>query len=230
MELFSGLDPDLSLQISPPNSRPPPSAWRSKADERETMELGLWRRPQAASTADSPSATAAAAAVAAGGKASPPYGCAATASDPIRGIPIYHHPPLSFPFLPLHNQHHQNLLQSDSFLSSNPSLSGLPRSRYLPARFPAKRIMRAPRMRWTSTLHARFVRAVGLLGGHESTPIDLANYILIFLYNFIFHLTNICVQYKLIHMHVIFFILFDYFDIIIFFLWNQFRGNTKVCS
>ncbi|XP_047311923.1 transcription repressor KAN1-like isoform X2 [Impatiens glandulifera] len=44
-----------------------------------------------------------------------------------------------------------------------------------PARFspkmPMKRSMRAPRMRWTSTLHARFVHAVELLGGHErATP------------------------------------------------------------
>ncbi|KAK6140964.1 hypothetical protein DH2020_025292 [Rehmannia glutinosa] len=31
--------------------------------------------------------------------------------------------------------------------------------------------MRAPRMRWTTTLHARFVHAVDLLGGHErATP------------------------------------------------------------
>ncbi|KAL6966016.1 hypothetical protein U1Q18_045901 [Sarracenia purpurea var. burkii] len=31
-----------------------------------------------------------------------------------------------------------------------------------------KRSVRAPRMRWTSTLHAHFVHAVQLLGGHES--------------------------------------------------------------
>ncbi|VFQ88152.1 unnamed protein product [Cuscuta campestris] len=44
------------------------------------------------------------------------------------------------------------------------------RSRFLP-KLPAKRSMRAPRMRWTSTLHARFVHAVELLGGHErATP------------------------------------------------------------
>ncbi|CAM0911179.1 unnamed protein product [Alopecurus aequalis] len=38
--------------------------------------------------------------------------------------------------------------------------------------FPAsKRAARAPRMRWTSTLHSRFVHAVELLGGHErATP------------------------------------------------------------
>uniref|UniRef100_A0A453KS03 Uncharacterized protein n=1 Tax=Aegilops tauschii subsp. strangulata TaxID=200361 RepID=A0A453KS03_AEGTS len=41
-------------------------------------------------------------------------------------------------------------------------------SRFMP-KLPAKRSMRAPRMRWTSTLHARFVHAVELLGGHEST-------------------------------------------------------------
>ncbi|EFJ09840.1 hypothetical protein SELMODRAFT_47303, partial [Selaginella moellendorffii] len=34
-----------------------------------------------------------------------------------------------------------------------------------------KRSMRARRMRWTSTLHAHFVHAVELLGGHErATP------------------------------------------------------------
>ncbi|KAK8603867.1 hypothetical protein V6N13_096334 [Hibiscus sabdariffa] len=44
------------------------------------------------------------------------------------------------------------------------------RSRFM-SRFPAKRSMRAPRMRWTTTLHARFVHAVELLGGHErATP------------------------------------------------------------
>ncbi|EPS72669.1 hypothetical protein M569_02086, partial [Genlisea aurea] len=44
------------------------------------------------------------------------------------------------------------------------------RSRFLP-KIPAKRSMRAPRMRWTSSLHARFVHAVDLLGGHErATP------------------------------------------------------------
>ncbi|XP_018448086.1 probable transcription factor KAN3 isoform X2 [Raphanus sativus] len=40
-----------------------------------------------------------------------------------------------------------------------------------PQRFTAKRGVRAPRMRWTATLHAHFVRAVQLLGGHErATP------------------------------------------------------------
>ncbi|AQK62618.1 probable transcription factor GLK2 [Zea mays] len=36
---------------------------------------------------------------------------------------------------------------------------------------PSKRSSRAPRMRWTTALHARFVHAVELLGGHErATP------------------------------------------------------------
>lgn len=40
------------------------------------------------------------------------------------------------------------------------------RSRF-PPRSPSKRSIRAPRMRWTSALHAHFVQAVELLGGHE---------------------------------------------------------------
>lgn len=53
---------------------------------------------------------------------------------------------------------------------SEPSHHAMMRSRFLP-KLPAKRSMRAPRMRWTSTLHARFVHAVELLGGHErATP------------------------------------------------------------
>lgn len=35
-----------------------------------------------------------------------------------------------------------------------------------------KRSVRAPRMRWTTTLHAHFVHAVQLLGGHESNNIN----------------------------------------------------------
>eukprot|EP01018_Ginkgo_biloba_P001291 Gb_08427 [translate_table: standard] len=41
----------------------------------------------------------------------------------------------------------------------------------LGSKLPMKRSMRTPRMRWTSTLHAHFVHAVELLGGHErATP------------------------------------------------------------
>ncbi|XP_015077008.1 transcription repressor KAN1-like isoform X2 [Solanum pennellii] len=54
--------------------------------------------------------------------------------------------------------------------SSHESNNLLMRSRFLP-KFPTKRSMRAPRMRWTTSLHARFVHAVELLGGHErATP------------------------------------------------------------
>lgn len=56
------------------------------------------------------------------------------------------------------------------FQSSQLGLMRSSSSRFL-SRFPAKRSMRAPRMRWTTTLHARFVHAVELLGGHErATP------------------------------------------------------------
>ncbi|XP_072993739.1 probable transcription factor RL9 isoform X1 [Typha latifolia] len=72
-----------------------------------------------------------------------------------------------------------NGLSSDSFkgyhhhhygIGSLDATQSMMRSRFL-AKIPAKRSMRAPRMRWTSTLHARFVHAVELLGGHErATP------------------------------------------------------------
>ncbi|KAK4365802.1 hypothetical protein RND71_013682 [Anisodus tanguticus] len=59
--------------------------------------------------------------------------------------------------MPFQSQHHHHQ-------------AGLMRSRFL-SRFPAKRTVRATRMRWTSSLHDRFVHAVELLGGHErATP------------------------------------------------------------
>ncbi|XP_019182739.1 PREDICTED: transcription repressor KAN1-like [Ipomoea nil] len=83
---------------------------------------------------------------------------------------------LSSPYqLPQHH-HHQYGVSAASHhhhLSdvAPPSHGGLTmRSRFYP-KLPAKRSMRAPRMRWTSTLHSRFVHAVELLGGHErATP------------------------------------------------------------
>ncbi|XP_042394524.1 transcription repressor KAN1-like [Zingiber officinale] len=68
-----------------------------------------------------------------------------------------------------HHHHYNNYGMIRPFEASNHA-SMLMRSRFLP-KLPAKRSMRAPRMRWTSTLHARFVHAVELLGGHErATP------------------------------------------------------------
>lgn len=67
--------------------------------------------------------------------------------------------------------HHHNHLYGLGPASHEASHHGIMRSsRFLP-KLPAKRSMRAPRMRWTSTLHSRFVHAVELLGGHErATP------------------------------------------------------------
>ncbi|KAK4758269.1 hypothetical protein SAY87_019570 [Trapa incisa] len=100
--------------------------------------------------------------------------------------PIYNQKSTNFPF-PLH-QHHSlpdplvNSLgtlsctnYSDTMNSVVPShrivRSHQHRGGYTISRFPAKPSIRAPRMRWTTALHARFVHAVELLGGHErATP------------------------------------------------------------
>jgi len=71
---------------------------------------------------------------------------------------------------PLHHHHHHHSHYGSVGLGS--SEASMMRSRFLP-KLPTKRSMRAPRMRWTSTLHARFVHAVELLGGHESKHFSL---------------------------------------------------------
>ncbi|CAN4097341.1 unnamed protein product [Withania somnifera] len=68
-----------------------------------------------------------------------------------------------------HN-HHQHSQYYGVGLGPSSHENSLMRARFLP-KFPTKRSMRAPRMRWTTSLHARFVHAVELLGGHErATP------------------------------------------------------------
>ncbi|KAJ9186674.1 hypothetical protein P3X46_002220 [Hevea brasiliensis] len=59
-----------------------------------------------------------------------------------------------------HNHHHQQpQIYGREFKRNGRMISGV------------KRSVRAPRMRWTTTLHAHFVHAVQLLGGHErATP------------------------------------------------------------
>ncbi|KAA8537689.1 hypothetical protein F0562_027321 [Nyssa sinensis] len=62
----------------------------------------------------------------------------------------------------LHHHHHYNYqpqIYGREFKRNSRIINGV------------KRSVRAPRMRWTSTLHAHFVHAVQLLGGHErATP------------------------------------------------------------
>ncbi|KAI8020429.1 Transcription repressor KAN1 [Camellia lanceoleosa] len=74
---------------------------------------------------------------------------------------------LSPPSYQVHHHHHN---QYGVGPSHHEVSHGMMRSRFMP-KLPTKRSMRAPRMRWTSMLHARFVHAVELLGGHErATP------------------------------------------------------------
>ncbi|GMJ06027.1 KANADI 2 [Hibiscus trionum] len=218
MELF----PDLSLQISPPNSKP---ASTCRTTTEEDMDLGFWKRSlgsrnSIASMAkpdnffdlslSNPRISESNSnhfQLLQNGRAScngnlfhaynqnqfPGYhhkhqqhpvlyqrqqqqglGQELGFLRPIRGIPVYQNPP-PFPFAQQPLDSSPSSLASNSINTSTTSLSpfqsqALMRSRLM-SRFPAKRSIRAPRMRWTTTLHARFVHAVELLGGHErATP------------------------------------------------------------
>ncbi|XP_073314196.1 probable transcription factor KAN2 isoform X1 [Primulina huaijiensis] len=200
MELFPA-QPDLSLQISPPNTKPS-SNWIRNEDE---MDLSFLKRAldsrNPVSSMDTPSFDLSLSKPTKDNSFSSHlhhrqllHGTGGSTAHllhtlqqnhnqtpnpnifqqglsqelnflrPIRGIPVYQNPPQAFPFAPI-NSHNNNS-------NNNPCLQahGLMRSRFL-SRFQTKRSMRAPRMRWTTTLHARFVHAVELLGGHErATP------------------------------------------------------------
>ncbi|CAN8300157.1 unnamed protein product [Cochlearia groenlandica] len=86
-----------------------------------------------------------------------------SSSPRLKGVPLHHH------------SHYGIIGSSDSSSQQQQQHHHhhgmiINRSRFLP-KMPTKRSMRAPRMRWTSSLHARFVHAVELLGGHErATP------------------------------------------------------------
>nr|DAD36580.1 TPA_asm: hypothetical protein HUJ06_007221 [Nelumbo nucifera] len=201
MELFPA-QPDLSLQISPPNSKPT-SGWRRTDEE---LHLGFWKRALDSNNTITSAAkpnTSFELSLSNPSRASEPnsnhlhhllhHGHSNLIHvnhqqhhqnqqhqhlhqqglhqelgflKPIRGIPVYHNLPSSFPFVPQQTLDSSATTTAPTTSTSFPSQS-LMRSRFL-SRFPAKRNMRAPRMRWTTTLHARFVHAVELLGGHES--------------------------------------------------------------
>ncbi|WOL18284.1 putative transcription factor KAN2 [Canna indica] len=196
MELFPAAQPDLSLQISPPN--PTPSSSCRKPDDDKNMELGFWRTSLDSTknvTFDlslaSPSSITTDSLNNRGNllpRQLPHHHLHFLHHHhqeldhllkPIRGVPIYQNPPSSSSLpnlVPILNQ--QQRLCHEYSSSSSPNFTpfaathGFSRSKYSPLRFPAtRRSMRAPRMRWTTTLHARFVHAVELLGGHErATP------------------------------------------------------------
>lgn len=69
--------------------------------------------------------------------------------------------------------HHQYYHHQYGIIGANSDIYNGFRSSFTPT-LQNRRNMRAPRMRWTSSLHARFVHAVELLGGHESKALYLS--------------------------------------------------------
>ncbi|XP_022994268.1 transcription repressor KAN1-like isoform X2 [Cucurbita maxima] len=157
--------PDLSLQISPPKTDPSTSFDVQQQTQTPPVDTELSLSNNSMASVDK----------------------LADRFRPIRGIPIYSNGLLSSSSTYLNQTQTMSSLSS---LSSSPSLNQFivqnhqnplfgvsnfwcsnNRSRWFMPRIQSRRSSRAPRMRWTSSLHARFIRAVELLGGHErATP------------------------------------------------------------
>ncbi|PSS01347.1 Transcription factor KAN2 [Actinidia chinensis var. chinensis] len=217
MELFPP-QPDLSLQISPPNAKPTSAGgggWRrAVVDHQQDMDLGFWKRALDSTNRNSHSVSNSMADTTACFELSlsnprssnpnpnpnhfhlglhntnhfhqnhythhheqppPSNGLTGLSRElgfmrPIRGIPVYQNPPFPFCQQATVDSRASNSNLSTTSASSPSALISQSRPRFF-SRFPGKRSMRAPRMRWTTTLHSRFVHAVELLGGHErATP------------------------------------------------------------
>ncbi|KAK7380107.1 hypothetical protein VNO78_32515 [Psophocarpus tetragonolobus] len=79
--------------------------------------------------------------------------------------------PQQFQYFDYPHQQHQHQFRNATDIGASEFSNGFVRSKMLSRPQSNKRNMRAPRMRWTSSLHNRFVHAVELLGGHErATP------------------------------------------------------------
>lgn len=155
---------------------------------------------------------------------------------PIKGIPIYQHTPnlptnyYPFPFAPAHPQLCDSTPNPNNcFVPFGAGPGPATKSRFM-ARFPPKRSVRAPRMRWTTTLHARFVHAVELLGGHES--MFVAFFLFLFCYASYFYLFN---WWLLIYIDIVVLLVISEFSSpllkqkVCFFLLNWING-TQVSS
>ncbi|XP_022137120.1 transcription repressor KAN1-like [Momordica charantia] len=157
--------PDLSLHISPPSSSF--DIWEELAQIPQVdTELSLSNNPAAAAAAEKD--------------------MSADRFRPIRGIPVYNNGLSSsspaggcFRFRAFQQPAAMTMELQNQITTSYPHFGvselgcsnyNYNRSRFMP-RIQSRRNSRAPRMRWTSSLHSRFIRAVQLLGGHErATP------------------------------------------------------------
>ncbi|KAG4953491.1 hypothetical protein AAZX31_14G076400 [Glycine max] len=145
-------EPDLSLNISPP----------SISDSEAAKDVGSFGKvlySDICSTSDSGSS---------GGS---------DLSHEFHNLGHHHHrePTLKLGFgtVDLNPHHHQVQGVPRSFIHHHlqPHIYGRDFKRSARVVHGVKRSVRAPRMRWTTTLHAHFVHAVQLLGGHErATP------------------------------------------------------------
>lgn len=150
------LEPDLSLNISPPSI--------SEAKEKETMGRSYFNTKALYYHNDLCSSTSDSTSSASGSELSHENGFLHHSDPTLRlgfGQTDFNHN--------LHHYHHQVQGISRNFNHHmKPQIYGRDFKRNTRVVNGARRSVRAPRMRWTTTLHAHFVHAVQLLGGHES--------------------------------------------------------------
>ncbi|KAK7383088.1 hypothetical protein VNO78_28756 [Psophocarpus tetragonolobus] len=142
--------PDLSLNISPPSI--------SDSEAKEVGGFGKVLYSDMCSTSDSGSS-----------------GGSSDLSHEFHNLGHRREPTLKLGFdtVDLNPHHHQvqGVPRSFNHHHLQPHIYGRDFKRSARVVNGVKRSVRAPRMRWTTTLHAHFVHAVQLLGGHErATP------------------------------------------------------------
>ncbi|XP_030950374.1 probable transcription factor KAN4 [Quercus lobata] len=161
--------PDLSLQISPPSVS-------ADFEAKEVSYDGLISRKAVlhsdrSSTTDSGSSGSDLSHENGGFYPAGAYNLGLTEPTLSLGFEMSDLSPPSLQLPRNYHQHHHHQHQHHHHHNHQPQIYGREFKRNARLISGVKRSVRAPRMRWTTTLHAHFVHAVELLGGHErATP------------------------------------------------------------
>ena len=177
--------PDLSLQISPPSVSADFEAKEVSYDGLITRKAVL--HSDRSSTTDSGSSGSDLSHENGGFYPAGAYNLGLTEPTLSLGFEMSDLSPPSLQLPRNYHQHHHHQHQHHHHHNHQPQIYGREFKRNARLISGVKRSVRAPRMRWTTTLHAHFVHAVELLGGHESNNIDTSPRLLFLFIYFAFN-------------------------------------------